>query len=116
MKVKYLIVVLVLVLVLANHVKPQVIVGEFPSPAGESRGLAWDGRYLWCADSEADSIYKMNPVEGTVLSSIFFNLPLNYGGITWSQDNNLWIAKEEYFYKLHPNTGAELANFHCPGG
>ena len=116
MRAKYLISVCILGLVGVNNLQPQEIVGQFPSPGGESRGLAWDGGYLWCADSNADSIYKLNPVDGTVLSSIFFFLPVNYGGITWSQDDNLWIAKEEYFFKVHPATGAEVDNFHCPGG
>ena len=30
---------------------------SFSTPGGEPRGLAFDGKYLWLADSNTDKIY-----------------------------------------------------------
>jgi hypothetical protein len=94
----------------------QHIVMSFDAPGPESRGLAWDGQYLYCADAELDSIFKIHPATGQILHSIPFDLEYTYGsGITWSGDGALWVTRFQYFYKLHAESGAEMANFHCPG-
>jgi len=116
MKARCFALAIILGLALIHRVNPQTIVGEFRSPAEEPRGLAWDGGHLWCADSEVDSVYELNPANGEVLSSFYFSLSSSYSGLTWSQDDNLWIATGSYVYKVNPTTGEELANFHCPGG
>ena len=116
MRVRRFILGIILGLTFVHPVNSQVVVQEFPSPAGEPRGLAWGRRHLWCADSEVDSIYKLDPVNGEVRSSFYFSLSSSYGGLTWSQDDNLWIATGSYVYKVNPTTGEELASFHCPGG
>lgn len=102
--------------VIAPSAQAQEIVNEFPSPAGESRGLAWDGEFLWCADSGTDSVYKLDPSDGGIISAFSFSISSSYGGITWSSDNNIWIANGRYFYKVNPSNGAAMTNFHCPGG
>ncbi|MFQ6092074.1 MAG: hypothetical protein ACE5OR_05235 [bacterium] len=95
----------------------QHIVKEFDVPGPESRGLAWDGTYLWCADAGEDSIFKIDPASGQVTHTIFFDLnPAYGGGITWSGDGALWVTRVQYFYKLNANTGQQVTNFHCPGG
>jgi hypothetical protein len=116
MRARHLILGIIGGLALVHPVKSQVIVNEFPSPSGEPRGLAWGRNHIWVADSEVDSIYKCNPVDGEILSSFHFSIPSSYGGLTWSQDDNLWIAMGSYVYKLNPTTGEELTGFHCPGG
>jgi len=93
----------------------QQIVDEFPAPGPESRGLAWDGHYLWCADASTDKIYKLDPQDGRIVSSINFVLDLNFGGITWSPDGYLWISNLSYYYKIDPVTAAVRTSFHCPG-
>jgi len=95
----------------------QHIVREFDAPGPLSRGLAWDGQYLWCADAMRDSIYKIDPTTGQVVHSIFFDFNTSYGGgITWAGDEALWVTRAQYFYKLRVSDGQGLANFHCPGG
>ena len=95
----------------------QHILKELDAPGPESRGLAWDGQYLWCADALKDSIFKIDPASGQVIHAIHFDLNSSYGGgITWSGDGAIWVTRVQYFYKLDATTGQELTNFHCPGG
>ena len=95
----------------------QYVVKAFDAPGPEARGLAWDGAYLWCADAGNDAIYKIDPAVGDVVHSIPFDVPDTYGGgITWDDDGALWVSRLQYFHKLDPTTGQELAEFHCPGG
>ena len=93
----------------------QKIVNQFAAPGDRSRGLAWDGTYLWCADEIDKKIYKLNPSTGEVISSISFTVQYDKGGLTWSSDGNIWIANGLHAYKLHPNTGDTMATFQCPG-
>ena len=115
---RYLKVVLTLIVCVtfAVSAESQAIVDSFPSPGNEPRGLAWDGEYLWCADAEAGFVYKLDPSNGTIVSSFPFAIGSNYGGITWSDDNNMWIGNGSYVYKVDPITGQQLYSFHCPGG
>ena len=52
---------------------PQI--GAFAAPDGAPRGLAFDGTYLWCANSgDGNSqygvkVYKLDPMNGTVIGS-----------------------------------------------
>ncbi|UCE20051.1 MAG: hypothetical protein JSV84_06830 [Gemmatimonadota bacterium] len=97
----------------------QRIVKEFDTPGPEPRGLTWDGTYLWCADAEEDSIFKIDPESGQVIHSFYFSMTFEFsrgGGIAWSGDGALWATRSTYFYKLDANTGQSITNFHCPGG
>jgi DNA-binding beta-propeller fold protein YncE len=96
----------------------ETLVDSFPSPADEPRGLAWDGEYLWCADAETDSFYKLDSSTGTIIGGILSPLAINpeYGGIACSNDGNIWFANGQYVYKLDSATGAVLSSFSCPGG
>jgi len=95
----------------------QEIVRQFEAPGPEVRGLAWDGRYLWCADAEKDSIFKVDPVSGQAVHAISFDLDeTSGGGITWSGDEVLWVTRMQYFYKIDAYTGQQLADLHCYGG
>ena len=98
--------------VIAQH-----IVKEFEAPGPESRGLAWDGQNLWCADADKDAIFKIDPTSGEVLDAIPCDVPSTYGGgITWSGDGAIWVTRGQYFHKMNATTGRELVDFHCPGG
>jgi len=70
----------------------QSIVNSFPTPGNVARGLAWDGTYLWCADATDDKVYKLDATDGSMISWFSFNISNSYGGLAWSNDNNIWIA------------------------
>jgi streptogramin lyase len=90
------------------------IIGSFPSPGSEPRGLTWDGEYIWCAD--IDSVYKLNPSNGNVISSFPFSLESDYGGITWGEAGNVWIANGSKIFEVDPVSGDTISYFGCPGG
>ena len=100
----------------ARSTEAQEIVDLIPSPGNEPRGLTWDGDYLWCADAGTDSVYKLDISNGSVISSFPFSIESGYGGITWSDDDNMWIANGSLIYKVNPADGEVLYNFSCPGG
>jgi len=97
----------------------QTIIKELNAPGPESRGLAWDGEYLWCADSDDDMIYKLNPHTGEVMDGVLFTLSSSEGGgITWSGDEDaaVWVTRGSFFHKIDAVSGGEVTSFHCPGG
>ena len=94
----------------------QNIINEFDAPGHMSKGLAWDGHYLWCADAATDSIFKIDPVSGQVLHAIPFTFHTTLGGgITWSGDEALWVAWTSGFWKLDASTGQKITYLDCPG-
>jgi DNA-binding beta-propeller fold protein YncE len=103
----------ILCITFAVSAKSQTIVGSFSTPGNEARGLAWDGEYLWCADADADTVYKLNPSNGTIVASFPFSIGFDYGGMTWSDDNNVWIANGSRIYKVDPTNGNSLTSFDC---
>ncbi len=97
-------------------VSGQAIVRSIPAPGPEPRGLAWDGNALWVADAELDSVFRVDPVDGTVLHSFYFYTDFWYGGLTWSIDDNLWLSNGASIYLLMPSTGDVKYVLPCPGG
>jgi DNA-binding beta-propeller fold protein YncE len=100
----------------AGSTQAQEAIGSFPSPGEEPRGLAWDGEYLWCADAGTDSVYKLDISDGTVISSFWLPINLEYGGITWGSDTTIWVADGSMIYEVNPTNGAVISSFSCPGG
>lgn len=45
------------------------IVASFPAPCSDAVGLGWDGVYLWCLKYEPDCVYRLDPRNGSVVSS-----------------------------------------------
>jgi len=45
------------------------VVLSFPSPGPSPQDLAWDGNYLWCVDDSTDSLYKLDPSDGAIISA-----------------------------------------------
>ena len=113
---KVLLALIVCVTFAVSKIEPQAIVDSFPSPSTEPRGLAWDGEYLWCVDAGIDSVYKLDPSNGMIVSSFPFSIDLSYGGITWDDDTTIWIANGSNVYKVDPTTGQSLSYFHCVYG
>ena len=85
---------------------------QAPGPA--SRGLAWDGQYLWVAD--VDSLFQVDPTNGTVVKALYFETFEPFGGLAMSEDGNLWLANGPTIYLLDSGTGDMITSFGCPGG
>jgi DNA-binding beta-propeller fold protein YncE len=107
---------LVLYLTLTQPLEAQEVISSFPAPAGESRGLAWDGEYLWCADAGTDSVYQLDISDGDVVSSFPFVIDSDFGGLAWSADTSIWIANGSQINMVNPADGNTLSGFTCPGG
>lgn len=94
----------------------QTIINSFPAPGFDPRGLTWDGSFLWCADYYSGKIFKLNPSNGVKADSVSFSLMSDYGGITWGNNGQLWVANGSYVYQINPASGDTISSFRCPGG
>ena len=107
------------ILLWPGFVHSQEILKQIQAPGSEARGLAWDGRFLWCADVTADRLYQIDPDDGHILFSLDFTLDYQYGGLGWSPDEYLWVTDlrggSSTFLKVDPSNGDVISSFHCPG-
>lgn len=82
------------------------VVSQFSSPGREPRGLAWDGRYLWCADAGGEgAIYKIDPSTGNVVGTI--STPgMEPAGLAWD-GKYLWNVDriEGKIFQISAGTG-----------
>jgi DNA-binding beta-propeller fold protein YncE len=72
------------------------LLGAFPAPDGATRGLAYDGQYLWAANSgdgnsvHGSKIYMLDPASGTVVAT--YAGPSGYScGLAWDGEF-LWYS------------------------
>jgi cell wall-associated NlpC family hydrolase len=104
----------------ASHYSFGEVVGTLPFPPGEStvNGLAWseEDQALWVTGFTTRRIYKVNPANGAVLTS------LPTPGASAPSDNTwdgqaLWHSdfSTNTVYRLHPVTGQVLTSFTPPG-
>ncbi|MEO0231377.1 MAG: T9SS type A sorting domain-containing protein [candidate division WOR-3 bacterium] len=93
------------------------LINKFPAPDGASRGLCFDGNYLWCSNSgDGNSqygakIYKLNPNNGTVINS--YSPPGMYpNGLAWDGEY-LWHSDHgtNMIYKIDPNSMSVIKSF-----
>lgn len=45
------------------------VISSFPAPCNSPAGLGWDGAYLWCLNYEPDTVYRLEPRNGSVVFS-----------------------------------------------
>ncbi|MFK8038126.1 MAG: T9SS type A sorting domain-containing protein, partial [Crocinitomicaceae bacterium] len=73
------------------------IVNGFWAPTGSAGDLTFDGENLWVSSlTENGNIYKISPLDGTVLKVINVNLT-GIGGLTFG-NGNLWAAESNSAY------------------
>ena len=92
------------------------IIYSFASPCSYPVGLVFDGTYLWHADDSCDTIYCLDPQDGTVIRS--FGSPGPYPrGLTWG-GAHLWVADpvHDKIYKIDPTTGEWVHWIPTPAG
>ncbi len=95
---------------------------SFHAPDGATRGLAFDGTYLWSANSGdgnslyGPKIYKLDPNTGTVIN--LYTTPGNSPcGLAWD-GQYLWHSDygSGQIYKLDTLTVTPVSSFAAPGG
>ena len=60
------------------------------APGGTTRGLTYDGQFLWCSDKNQKEIYKIDIDHGKII--LILPSPLDYPhGLCWD-GSGLWIA------------------------
>jgi len=90
------------------------VVLSFLSPGASPQDLAWDGNYLWCVDDSTDSLYKLNPSDGAIISA--FPTPgLEPRGLTWD-GSYLWCSDGDSvkIFKIDPTDGTVLSSIPAP--
>ena len=93
------------------------VLKTLPSPGAAPAGLAYDGTYLWNVDWMDNTVYKLNPVDGTVISS--FTSPTTGGrayGLTWD-GVALWMVDwvDDTIYQVNSSDGVVIKSFPAPG-
>jgi hypothetical protein len=77
------------------------VIRSIPGPGIRTHGLAWDGAYLWCAESIDCAIYKLDPSDGRPLAKIqlskddpeLHGLDLWKGAFWYSDASTGWICR-----------------------
>ena len=95
---------------------PGDIALSLASPSTGPTGLTYADGYLWSADEDTDTIYKLDPVDGSVEDS--FPAPGSCPtGLAWDDDGYLWCADScsDTIYRIDPSGGAVLDSFPAPG-
>lgn len=99
-----------------------VLIGTIPAPDGAPRGLAWDGTYLWCANSgdgnsiNGAKIYKLNPTTGAILGTYTtpgtgpYGLAFD-GSYLWHSDYST-----DTIYKIDTSTVTPVSSFSSGSG
>jgi sugar lactone lactonase YvrE len=62
-----------------------VIEHQFPTAGDRPHGLGWEGKFLWCADSNLNAFFKHDPATGEILARIQLaeGDPLPHGMTIW---------------------------------
>jgi VCBS repeat-containing protein len=92
------------------------LVNSCDSPVSGNDGLTWDGNYLWIADWDTESAYKVDP--SSCLSVFSIPLPGPYPfGLAWD-GSYLWHSDKtnKTIYQLDPSNGSVISSFSAPGG
>ncbi|MBN1619629.1 T9SS type A sorting domain-containing protein [candidate division WOR-3 bacterium] len=95
----------------------------FPSPDGAPRGLAYDGVYLWCANSgdgnssNGKKIYKLDATTGAILNTYVTPGNTNPYGLAWD-GSYLWHSDfgTDMIYKIDTTTMNSVYSFSYGSG
>lgn len=90
------------------------LVSSFSKPGTSTGGLEYHDGALWHCDAATDTIYKLDPSDGSVLAS-FSSPGTNPHGLTML-GSSLWHADyaADTIYELDPSDGSVLSSFSSP--
>ncbi|MGD8719298.1 MAG: hypothetical protein PVH29_10805 [Candidatus Zixiibacteriota bacterium] len=63
------------------------VIGSFPAPGGNPVSLTWDGQYLWCSTQHPEYTYRVNPDNGSVISSYATGFAYAARGLAWADSS-----------------------------
>jgi sugar lactone lactonase YvrE len=71
-----------------------VVEQQFPTAGNRPHGIGWEGRYLWCTDSNLNAFFKHDLVTGDIIEKIQLaeSDPLPHGMSIW--DGVLWYCDD----------------------
>ena len=97
----------------------QTVIHAITAPVNAS-GLCWDGNYLWCGayGTQGDTLYKIDPVDGTVLKRLVWRVGGDTYGLAFDQ-GNLWVndhvsSADDSVWRVDTVTGAHLQAIKAP--
>ena len=96
--------------ILVSSIHGQGVINAITAPDNAS-GLAWDGNYLWCGayGVNGDTIFKLDPVNGTILKKLRWQQSADSYGLTFDQ-GDLWvndhISGTDSIWRIDTITGA----------
>jgi len=97
-------------------------VNGFPAPDGATRGLTFDGTYLWSADNgdgnsqNGPMLYQLDPNTGAIIAA-YPRSGYYPNGLAWD-GQYLWHSDHVTgrIYKLDPSNASAIDSFPMPGG
>lgn len=107
--------ILVGLLFVVSAMSAQTVIHAITAPNNAS-GLAWDGTYLWCGayGVNGDTIYKIDPSDGTILKRLRWRLSADSYGLAFDQ-GDLWINDHltgtDSVFRVDTITGNRLQAF-----
>jgi len=90
-------------------------IDSFPSPGTQPFGLAYDGANLWHVDLNAQTVYALDPVTGSVRRS--FGAPDQWSKGLCFDGQYLWLTGNyaSRIFKVDTTSGSVVLNFTAPG-
>lgn len=93
----------------------QTVVNVIPAPRN-AFGLCWDGANLWCGRyaGGGDTIYKLNPANGTILKKIRWRANVACYGLAFetAENGRLWVGTQitgpDSIFYIDTITGARI--------
>jgi hypothetical protein len=104
--------ILVVFCIITSSVYGQGVINAITAPVNAS-GLAWDGNYLWCGayGVNGDTIYKLDPINGTILKRLRWRQNADSYGLTFDQED-LWVNDHltgtDSIFRIDTITGARV--------
>ncbi|MGD8719297.1 MAG: hypothetical protein PVH29_10800 [Candidatus Zixiibacteriota bacterium] len=63
------------------------LIASFPGPGTNPSALAWDGEYLWCTTQTPDYTFRLDPGDGSIVSSYTTGFGYSARGLTWADSS-----------------------------
>jgi streptogramin lyase len=78
-------------------------------------GLTFDGTSVWHADAYGGKIYKLNPIDCSIIESIPFNEDQYPSDLAWD-GANLWLSSypAQKIYEINPSDGSIIREYEIP--